>query len=100
MIYFDNAATTAVKKEVLEKMLPYFSENYGNASSIYTIGRTSAAAISKAREQVANAIGCKSNEVYFTGCGSEADNWAIRGACMRLRSRGRTHLFLHQCILT
>ncbi len=105
MIYFDNAATTAVKKEVLEKMLPYFSENYGNASSIYTIGRTSAAAISKAREQVANAIGCKSNEVYFTGCGSEADNWAIKGVAFANKNKGKHiittaiehHAVLHTC---
>ncbi|MBQ6998589.1 MAG: cysteine desulfurase NifS [Clostridia bacterium] len=105
MIYFDNAATTAVKKEVLEKMLPYFSENYGNASSIYTIGRTSAAAIAKAREQVANAIGCKSNEVYFTGCGSEADNWAIKGVAFANKSKGKHiittaiehHAVLHTC---
>lgn len=105
MIYFDNAATTAVKKEVLEKMLPYFSENYGNASSIYTIGRTSASAISKAREQVANAIGCKSNEVYFTGCGSEADNWAIKGVAFANKNKGKHiittaiehHAVLHTC---
>ncbi len=105
MIYFDNAATTAVKKEVLEKMLPYFSESYGNASSIYTIGRTSAAAIAKAREQVANAIGCKSNEVYFTGCGSEADNWAIKGVAFANKSKGKHiittaiehHAVLHTC---
>ncbi len=105
MIYFDNAATTAVKKEVLEKMLPYFSENYGNASSIYSIGRTSAAAISKAREQVASALSCRSNEVYFTGCGSEADNWAIKGVAFANKSKGKHiitsaiehHAVLHTC---
>lgn len=105
MIYFDNAATTAVKKEVLEKMLPYFSENYGNASSIYSIGRTSAAAISKARKQVASALCCKPNEVYFTGCGSEADNWAIKGVAFANKSKGKHiitsaiehHAVLHTC---
>ncbi len=105
MIYFDNAATTAVKKEVLEKMLPYFSENYGNASSIYSIGRTSAAAISKAREQVAAALSCKPGEIYFTGCGSEADNWAIKGVAYANKARGKHiitsaiehHAVLHTC---
>lgn len=105
MIYFDNAATTAVKKEVLEKMLPYFTENYGNASSIYKIGRTSAAAISKAREQVANALHCKSGEVFFTGCGSESDNWAIKGVAYANKSKGKHiitsaiehHAVLHTC---
>lgn len=105
MIYFDNAATTAVKKEVLEKMLPYFAENYGNASSIYTIGRTSAAAISKAREQVADALHCKSSEIYFTGCGSESDNWAIKGVAYANKAKGKHiitsaiehHAVLHTC---
>lgn len=105
MIYFDNAATTAVKKEVLEKMLPYFTENYGNASSIYKIGRTSATAISKAREQVANALNCKAGEIYFTGCGSESDNWAIKGVAYANKSKGNHiitsaiehHAVLHTC---
>lgn len=105
MIYFDNAATTAVKKEVLEKMLPYFSENYGNASSIYSLGRTSAQAVANARAQVANALHCKPNEVYFTGCGSEADNWAIKGVASANRAKGKHiittaiehHAVLHTC---
>lgn len=105
MIYFDNAATTAVKKEVLEKMLPYFSENYGNASSIYSIGRTSAQAVAKAREQVANALHCKPGEIYFTGCGSEADNWALKGVASANRAKGKHiittaiehHAVLHTC---
>lgn len=105
MIYFDNAATTAVKKEVLEKMLPYFSENYGNASSIYEIGRRSAAAVSRAREQVAAALSCKPGEIYFTGCGSEADNWAIKGVAYANKSKGKHiittaiehHAVLHTC---
>lgn len=105
MIYFDNAATTAVKKEVLEKMLPYFSENYGNASSIYSLGCTSAQAVANARAQVANALHCKPNEVYFTGCGSEADNWAIKGVASANRAKGKHiittaiehHAVLHTC---
>lgn len=105
MIYFDNAATTAVKKDVLEKMLPYFSENYGNASSIYSLGRTSAQAVANARAQVANALRCKPNEIYFTGCGSEADNWAIKGVASANRAKGKHiittaiehHAVLHTC---
>ena len=105
MIYFDNAATTAVKKEVLQKMLPYFSENYGNASSIYSIGRDSATAVSEARSKVADALHCKPNEVYFTGCGSEADNWAIKGVAFANKSKGNHiittaiehHAVLHTC---
>lgn len=105
MIYFDNAATTAVKEEVLKEMLPYFSDNYGNASSIYSIGQTSAAAIGKARTQVAAAFGCKPNEIYFTGCGSESDNWAIKGVAFANKARGKHiitsaiehHAVLHTC---
>lgn len=105
MIYFDNAATTAVKSEVLDKMLPYFTENYGNASSIYNIGQQSASAIAEARQKVADALSCKPNEVYFTGCGSEADNWAIKGVAFANRSKGmhiittaiEHHAVLHTC---
>ena len=77
--YFDNAATTKVKKEVLEEMLPFFSEKYGNPSSMYTKGREAKKAIEEARGKVANLINCKPNEIYFTGCGSESDNTAIKG---------------------
>ena len=86
--YFDHAATTAVKEEVLKEMLPYFSINYGNASSIYSLGRQSKRAIEKAREQVADAIGCNSKEIYFTGCGSECDNIAIKGIAYANRHKG------------
>ena len=64
--YFDNAATTKIKEEVLEEMLPYLKENYGNASSLYSIGRMSKKAIENARKQVAELINCNSNEIYFT----------------------------------
>ncbi len=87
-IYFDNAATTPLNPEVLDEMMPYLTQNYGNASSIYEIGRRSKAAIEAAREQVANAIGALPKEVYFTACGSEADNWAIKGAASALRKKG------------
>ena len=86
--YFDHAATTAVKEEVLKEMLPYFSINYGNASSMYSLGRQSKKAIENAREQVANAIGCSPKEIYFTGCGSESDNLAIKGIAYANKSKG------------
>ena len=79
LIYLDNAATTAVRPEVLDTMLPYFSKAYGNPSSIHTIGREAKIAVENARRQVAAAIGAQPQEIYFTGCGSESDNWAIRG---------------------
>lgn len=105
MIYFDHAATTAVKPEVLEAMLPYFSNAYGNPSSIYTLGQQSRAAIDTARQQVASALGCTPREIYFTGCGSEADNWAIKGAAFANRKKGNHiitsaiehHAVLHTC---
>ena len=79
LIYCDHAATTPVKAEVLNEMLPYFSEDYGNASSMYSIGRRSKRAIDTARTRVATAIGAKDKEIYFTSCGSESDNLAIKG---------------------
>ena len=79
-IYMDHAATTAVSPAVLEKMLPYFTQYYGNPSSIYSIARNTKKAIDGAREKVAGALGAQPNEIYFTGGGSEADNWAIKGA--------------------
>lgn len=104
-IYVDNAATTKVAPEVLEAMLPYFTENYGNPSSIYQEGREAKAAIEKAREQVAAAIGAEPKEIYFTGSGSEADNWAIRSVAKSLRDKGNHiittavehHAVLHTC---
>ena len=80
--YFDNAATTRVKKEVLEEMLPYFHDKYGNPSSLYSIGRVSKKAIEEARKRVAGLINCNPNEIYFTGCGSESDNTIIKGIAM------------------
>ncbi len=87
-IYMDNAATTPVKKEVLEEMLPYFSENYGNPSSIYSLGSKSKVAVEKAREQVAKAIGADKKEIFFTAGGSESDNWAIKGVAYKNKSKG------------
>ncbi len=86
--YFDHAATTAVKEEVLKEMLPYFSINYGNASSIYSIGRNSKRALDNARMQVAIALNCSPKEIYFTGCGSESDNIALKGIAYANKHKG------------
>lgn len=86
--YFDHAATTATKEEVLKEMLPYFTLNYGNASSIYSIGRKSKKAVEEARHRVARAIGAEAKEIYFTSCGSESDNLAIKGVAFANKERG------------
>ncbi len=86
--YFDNAAATKVKEEVLRKMFPYFSELYGNASSIYSLGRKSKRAIEEARSNIANLIGSKDNEIYFTSGGSESDNLAIKGFAYANKEKG------------
>ena len=86
--YFDHAATTKTKEEVLKEMIPYFTLNYGNASSIYTIGRKSKKAVEEAREKVAKAINATSKEIYFTSCGSESDNLAIKGVAYANREKG------------
>lgn len=104
-IYMDNAATTRVKQEVLDEMLPYFTENYGNPSSIYTLGSKSKNAIEIARERVAKAINADPKEIYFTAGGSEADNWAIKGVAFANRNKGNHiitskiehHAVLHTC---
>lgn len=86
--YFDHAATTGVKEAVLKEMLPYFNIEYGNASSIYGIGRRAKRAIEEARGKVAKVINAKPNEIYFTGCGSESDNLAIKGIARAMREKG------------
>jgi cysteine desulfurase len=87
-VYMDYSATTYVKPEVLEEMLPYFTEKFGNPSSFYGISRETKRSIDKAREQVAKAINCLPDEVYFTGGGSEADNWAIKGIASAHKNKG------------
>ena len=87
-IYFDNAATTKLDNEVLEEMIPFFKENYGNASSIYKLGRESKKAIEEARERIAKVLNCKPNEIYFTAGGSESDNTAIKGIARANKNRG------------
>lgn len=104
-IYVDNAATTKVAPEVFEAMKPYLTEMFGNPSSIYSEARDAKRAIEAAREQVASAIGAVPKEIYFTGSGSEADNWAIRSAAKTLKSKGNHiitsavehHAVLHTC---
>lgn len=87
--YFDHAATTAVREDVLKEMIPYFSIEYGNPSSIYTIGRKSRRAVEQAREKVANAINANAKEIYFTSCGSESDNLAIKGVAYANSEKGK-----------
>ncbi len=87
-IYLDHAATTALDARVLDAMLPYLTTEYGNASSIYTLGRHAMQAIDSAREQVADILGCRSTEVTFTGCGSESDNLAIKGIAFNSQKKG------------
>ncbi len=86
--YFDHSATTAVDEEVLRGMLPYFNIEYGNPSSIYSIGRSAKRAIEEAREKVALAINCSAKEIYFTGCGSESDNISIKGIAYANKNKG------------
>lgn len=102
-VYADNAATTSVSKKVIEAMLPYMTEHFGNPSSLYGIGQTAASAVRTARQQVATALGADEKEIFFTSGGSEADNWAIRGAAALGAKKGKKHLittkFEHHAVL-
>lgn len=105
MIYLDNAATTKTAPEVVEAMLPYFTENYGNPSTIYKLGAKSKSAVTEAREKIAGLIGAKTEEIYFTAGGSEADNWALKATAEAYESKGKHiittkiehHAILHTC---
>ncbi|MDE6673812.1 MAG: cysteine desulfurase NifS [Acetatifactor sp.] len=105
MIYLDNAATTRTAPEVVEAMLPFFSENYGNASSIYTLGSVSKKALNQARRTLAEYLGARQEEIYFTAGGSEADNWALKAAAEAYAEKGKHiittkiehHAILHTC---
>lgn len=88
-VYADNAATTKTAPEVLEAMLPFFNEGYGNPSSLHQKGREAKSALTSAREKIAALLGAKPNEIYFTSCGSESDNWAIKGAAHANANRGK-----------
>ena len=104
-IYLDHAATTPVREEVVEAMLPYFSENFGNPSSIYALGQDASDDVAAARETLANIIGAKPREIYFTSGGPEADNWAIKGFAHANAKKGKHiitssiehHAVLHTC---
>ena len=87
-VYLDNAATTKIDESVLNEMLPYLREEYGNASAIYKLGRKARSAIEGSRERVANALNCNPNEVYFTAGGSESDNTAIKGIARANKTHG------------
>lgn len=101
-VYADNAATTSVAPEVLEAMLPYFGPEYGNPSSLYSLGRSSAAAIADARAKIASLLGAKPTEIFFTSCGSEADNWAIKGVAHANAAKGKhiiSTVYEHHAVL-
>lgn len=103
-IYADNAATTKLSPVVLEKMMPYLTDIYGNPSSLYGIGQVAKKAVEDARTNIAKNIGAANpNEIYFTSGGSESDNWALKGVCRRLKKRGKNHIitskFEHHAIL-
>ena len=105
IVYMDHSATTYVRKEVLEAMIPYYTEFFGNPSSIYSITRVTKKAIDTAREKVAKALGAEPDEIYFTSGGSESDNWAIKGIAWANRKKGNHiitssiehHAVLHTC---
>lgn len=105
LVYMDYSATTYTKPEVLDEMLPYFTEKFGNPSSIYTFGRRSKSAVEEAREKTAKAIGAAEDEIYFTAGGSEGDNWALKGVALANRNKGNHiittkiehHALLHTC---
>lgn len=104
-IYLDNAATTPTRPEVVEAMLPYFTEYYGNPSSVYEISNVCKKAISNARETIAKSLGANENEIYFTAGGSESDNWALKATCDAYKAKGNHiitskiehHAILHTC---
>ncbi|MBQ7661476.1 MAG: cysteine desulfurase NifS [Clostridia bacterium] len=91
-VYADNAATTAVKPEVISEMMPYFTDKWGNPSSLHKKGREAAIALEEARARIAACLGAEAKEIYFTSCGSESDNWAIKGAAALGRAKGKTHI--------
>ena len=102
LIYLDNAATTKVHPQVLEAMMPYFSEEYGNPSSIYSFAGKSKKAVEDARQTVADFLGANANEIYFTGGGSESDNWALKATAFAKKEKGNhiiTSAIEHHAIL-
>jgi len=102
-IYLDNAATTKVDERVLKEMSPYFDEKFGNASSVHAKGREAKEAMEKARKIIAKSINAKTNEIYFTSGGTEANNWALKGLFFENKDKGKNHLITskidHDCVL-
>lgn len=101
-IYADNAATTPVLPEVVEEMMPYFKDLWGNPSSLYETGEMAKESLSESRRRVANVLGCREDEIYFTSCGSESDSWAIKGFAMANMKKGKhiiTTKFEHHAVL-
>ena len=103
LIYADNAATTSLHPKVLAKMLPYFTKDYGNPSSLYAFAQSAKNGVETAREQVATAINARPREIFFTAGGSEADNWAIKGIAKAMKKKGKNHIistmFEHHAVL-
>jgi cysteine desulfurase len=102
MVYLDHSATTPLDREVLDAMMPYLTEEYGNASSVYSLGQRARQAIDQARDEAAAFYGVKSKEVIFTSGGTEADNLALKGVAYRMRDRGRhliTSVIEHDAVL-
>ena len=91
-VYADNAATTPVAPEVIMEMAPVFESSWGNPSSLHQKGREAKALLDEARERIAAVFNCNPAELYFTSCGTESDNWAIKGAAYRMKAKGRTHI--------
>ena len=104
-IYLDNAATTPTRPEVVEAMLPYFTEKFGNPSSVYEFAAQNKSAVMGARETIANALGCQAQDIYFTAGGTESDNWALKATADAYASKGNHiitskiehHAILHTC---
>lgn len=103
-VYADNAATTKVTKEVIDAMMPIFTEDWGNPSSLHSVGQNAKKILDKAREDIARELGCTAGEIYFTSCGSESDNWAIKGAAHAAKGKKKIitskiehHAVLHTC---
>ena len=102
-VYADNAATTKISEPVFQAMLPFLTEKYGNSSSLYGLGRDSRRAIEAAREKTAKALGAEPREIFFTSCGSESDNWAIKSTALAMAQKGKKHIittvFEHHAVL-
>ena len=91
-VYADNAATTPISQEVIDAMMPCFTDCWGNPSSLHQKGREAKDLLDDARERIARVFNCRADEIYFTSCGTESDNWAIKSAAKKMASKGRRHI--------